>query len=311
MFNDKNVIMSKSNFFKILVFLLSGFNSITAQNQIYVTRARNADNSVEFKYTKAVPGNYFIEFNIENVSNVNDIVAIKKTYNINLIDDTGTLFKLYPADKEKPINCSYSYICRRGLIKPQVDYAITYLLPFKENKTVTIYESNRFNVRSDIWKNYVVYSKTKDTICSMRKGIVTEIKRNAIDKDGKVVFKTEIVVDHADGTNASYIGLDEKSLTVKVNDPVFPGTHLGVMDDILDNTKNRNFKFNIYYFSNEEVDMVDGEKNVKIIEKSVMPVFYTSEGYQNLITDQNYTVKYKDEILLKEMTPQEKAMYKS
>ncbi|MDQ8013531.1 MAG: hypothetical protein REI96_13860, partial [Flavobacterium nitrogenifigens] len=191
------------------------------------------------------------------------------------------------------------------------DYAITYLLPFKENKTVTIYESNRFNVRSDIWKNYVVYSKTKDTICSMRKGIVTEIKRNAIDKDGKVVFKTEIVVDHADGTNASYIGLDEKSLTVKVNDPVFPGTHLGVMDDILDNTKNRNFKFNIYYFSNEEVDMVDGEKNVKIIEKSVMPVFYTSEGYQNLITDQNYTVKYKDEILLKEMTPQEKAMYKS
>lgn len=302
--------MSK-NILGFLVFFLVSFSSIISQNQIYVTRVKNSDNSLEFKYLKTVPGNYFIEFNIENVSNVNDIASIQKTYNVNLIGDTGTLFKLYPADKEKPINCSYSYICTRGLIKPQVDYTITYLLPFKQNKNVTIYESNRFNVRSDVWKNYVVYSKTKDTICAMRKGVVTDIKRNAIDSDGKTVFKTEIVVDHADGTNASYIGLDEKSVAVKVNDLIFPGTRLGVMDDILDNAKNRNFKFNIYYFSNEEIDGVDGEKKVKIIEKSVMPVFYTSEGYQNLVTDQNYTVKYTDEILLKEMTPQEKIMYKS
>lgn len=147
------------------------------------------------------------------------------------------------------------------------------MLPFKENKTVTIYESNRFNVSSDIWKNYVVYSKTKDTICAMRKGIVTDIRRNAIDNDGKTVFKTEIIVDHADGTNASYIGLDEKLLAVKVNDSIFPGTLLGLMDDILDSTQNRNFKFNIYYFSNEEIDGIEGGKNLKIIEKSVMPVF--------------------------------------
>ncbi|MBZ4034127.1 hypothetical protein K6T82_05075 [Flavobacterium sp. 17A] len=303
--------MSKSNFLRILVFFLVGFNTITAQNQIYITKVRNLDNSVEFKYNKAVQGNYFVEFNIENVSNVKDIASIKKTYNVNLIGDTGTLFKLYPDDKEKPINCSYSYSYTRGLIKPQIDYAVTYLLPFKENKNVTIYESNRFNVRSDIWKNYVVYSKTKDTICAMRKGVVVDIKRNALDNKGSIVFKTEIIVDHADGTNASYVGIDEKSLAVKVNDAILPGTYLGVMDDILDEGKNRNFKFNIYYFSNEEIDGVDGEKNVKIIEKSVMPVFYTSNGYQNLMADQNYTVKYTDEILFKEMTPEEKTNYKS
>ncbi|MBO9586434.1 MAG: hypothetical protein J7574_19895 [Flavobacterium sp.] len=298
------------NILGLLVFFLVSFNSIISQNQIYVTRVKNSDNSLEFKYTKVVPGNFFIEFNLENISNVDDVSAFRKIYNLNLTSDSGTLFKLYPIDKEKPINCSYSYSYSRGLIKPQIDNSVAYLLPFKPNKTITINESNRFNVKPEIWKNYLVFSKTKDTIYGMRKGIVTDIRKIALDNNGNTVFKTEIIVDHADGTNASYIGLDDKLLAVKLNDEIFPGTLLGVMDDIMDSGKNRNFKFNIYYFSNEEIDGLDG-KNIKIIERSVMPVFYTSEGYQNLIADKKYTVKYADEVLFKEITPQEKTKYKS
>lgn len=295
----------------VLVFFLTSFNEMSSQNEKNcITRVTNSDNSVDFKYIKSESGNFFVEFTLENVSNVKDISSFKKTYNVNLQSNSGTLFKLYPIDKDKPIYCSYTYSFTRGLIKPEVDNSVVYLLPFMENKNVTIYESFKFNVSPHIWKNYVVYSKTKDTICAMRKGIVTEIKKIAIADKGNIVFKVEVIVDHADGTNASYTGLDEKSLAVKVNDLVYPGSRIGVMDDIFDNDKYRNFKFNIYYFSNEEIDGVDGKK-LKIIEKSVMPIFFTAEGYQNLVSDKKYTVKHNNEILFKEMTSEEKERFGS
>jgi len=296
----------------IIAFLLFlvGTNSIISQNQkIYISRVKNADNSVDFNYIKSVSGNYFIEFELESATNVQDLSDFKKSYNLNLSADSGTLFKLSPIDKEKPIYCAYTYSYKRGLVKPEIDNATVYLLPFKENKNVTIYQSTRYNVSPDTWKLYSVYSATKDTIYAMRKGVVTEIKKFTADYNGKTIFRTEIIVDHADGTNASYIGVDEKTLAVNVNDQIFPGSRLATMDDVLDSEKKRNFKFNVYYFSNEEIQGLDG-KNVKIIERSVMPAFYTSEGYQNLESDKNYTVKYNDEILVKEMTPQEREVYK-
>ncbi|MNS62239.1 hypothetical protein D3C72_952930 [compost metagenome] len=144
----------------------------------------------------------------------------------------------------------------------------------------------------------------------MRKGIVTDIRKFPVAEKGQTVFRTEVIVDHADGTNASYIGIDEKSIAVRVNDLVFPGFRIGVMDDVVDNDKNHNFKFNIYYFSVEEIQGLDG-KDVKIVERSVFPVFYTAEGYLNLASDKKYTVKHTDEIFIKEMTAKEKEKYKS
>jgi hypothetical protein len=310
MFNDKNVIMSKS-ILAVLIFSFISINKMASQNQkIFITSVKKSDNSVEYNYTKAVPGNYFIEFDLESAANVENISAFRKTYNLNLTEDSGTLFKLEPTDKEKPIYCSYTYSYRKGSIKPQLDNSIVYFLPFKQNKEVRIYETFRFNVKPEIWKNYTVFSKTKDTICSMRKGLVTEIRKFAVSDKGNTIFRTEIIVDHADGTNASYSGVDENLLTVKLNDQVYPGSMLGVMDNVVDNDKNHVFKFNVYYLSDEEVDGLDGKKN-KVIERSVMPIFYTAEGYQNLYSDKKYTVKYNDEVLFREMTPQEKEKYTS
>ncbi|GAA6771819.1 hypothetical protein [Flavobacterium sp. CGRL2] len=94
----------------------------------------------------------------------------------------------------------------------------------------------------------------------MRKGLVTEIRKFAVSDKGNTIFRTEIIVDHADGTNASYSGVDENLLAVKLNDQVYPGSMLGVMDNVVDNDKNHVFKFNVYYLSDEEVDGLDGKK---------------------------------------------------
>lgn len=301
-------MMYKSFLTALLLFLVS--NLINAQNQkIYITRVTNPDNSVEFRYLKTVSGNYFIEFDLESVVNVADIGAFKKAYNLDLSSDSGTLFTLNPIDTKKEILYSFTYSYQRGLIRPQVDNSIVYALPFKENKKITIFQSRRFNVDPEIWKNYVVYSKMKDTICGMRKGIVTEIKKITVTDRKNTVLRTEVVVDHADGTTASYIGLDEKSLQVKLNDPIYPGTVIGTVDDVLDNDENHNFKFNIYYFSNEEVEDMEGKK-IKIIERSVAPQFLTSDGIKKIESDENYTVKYNEDVLFKEMTPEEKSKNK-
>lgn len=310
MFNDKNIIMSKS-IVAVLILSLISIHKISSQNQkVFITSVKKGDNSVEYNYTKSVLGNYFVEFDLESAANVQDLSSFRKTYNLNLTQDSGTLFKLDPIDKEKPIYCSYTYSYKKGSINPQLDNSIVYFLPFKENKEVAIYESFRFNVKPEVWKNYTVYSKTKDTICAMRKGIVTEIRKFTVADKGNTIFRTEIIVDHADGTNASYIGVDEKSLSVKLNDQIYPGSVIGVMDNVVDNDKNHIFKFNVYYFSDEEVEGIDGKK-VRILEKSVMPIFYTAEGYQNLRSDKKYTVKYNDEVFSKEMTSQEKEKYSS
>ncbi|KAF2340325.1 hypothetical protein [Flavobacterium tistrianum] len=295
----------------IVVFFAVSISKIASQNQkIYVTRVQKEDNSVEFNYIKSIPGNYFLEFDLESVTNVQDISAFKKTYNLNITANSGTLFKLYPIDKDRQIYCSYAYSYKKGLIKPEVDNSVVYYLPFKENKNVEVYESFRYNVSPEIWKNYGIYSKTKDTICAMRRGVVTDIRKFPVTDKGQTTFRTEVIVDHADGTNASYIGVDEKSIAVKVNDLVFPGSRIGLIDDVVDEDKNHNFKFNVYYFSDEEIQGLDG-KSQKIVERSVFPVFYTMEGYLNLANDKKYTVKHNEEIFFKEMTAQEKEKYKS
>ncbi|WP_141248477.1 hypothetical protein [Flavobacterium sp. ACN6] len=300
--------MSKS-ILAVLILSLISINNISSQNQkIFITSVKKGDNSVEYNYTKSVSGNYFVEFELESASNVEDISAFRKTYNLNLKDNSGTLFKLVPIDKEKPIYCSYTYSYKKGSIKPILDNSVVYFLPFKEKKEVTIYESFKYNVKPEIWKNYTVYSKNKDTICAMRKGIVSEIRKFTVSDKGNTVFRTEIIIDHADGTNASYTGVDDNLLVVRLNDQVYPGSVLGVVDDIVDSDNYHVFKFNVYYFSSEEVESIDGKK-LKIVEKSVLPIFYTADGYQNISGDKKYIVKYNDEVFSKEMTSKEKEKY--
>lgn len=304
--------MTKSLLLVFVLLLLFKVDKAVSQNQeIYVTKVKNQDNSVDFNYIKNAVGSYFLKVELENVENVEGSASLSAIHNFNLTADSGTLFKLFPADNRTEIFCSYNYSYQKGTIQPKVDEAITYVLPFKKNKKVTIYESGRFNIKTDIWKNYLAYSKTKDTIYGMRKGTVVDIVKfaaNTTDQTATTVYRTKIIVEHADGTNASYIGLDPTLLFVKLNQTIYPQSPIGVMDDVINYEKNRDFKFNIFYFSNEELTDLKGKK-YKVIEKSVMPNFLTKEGKQKLITDQDYIATCNDDVVFQEMTNEEKQVH--
>jgi len=294
--------------------LFSVDNAAVAQDQkVFVTQFRNLDNSIEFRYTKEAIGSYFVEVELENAENVDNNSFFDKNLNFNLNSNSGTLFKLTPLDKDKKIQCSYSFNYKVGVIGPKVDDLITYRLPFRKNKKVAIYELNRFGVSPNLWKTYIYYSKTKDTIYGMRKGVVVDIKKIAatslkIADEPATVYRTEVIVEHADGTNASYTGLNEKMLLVKLGQTIYPQTTMGVMDDFTDSNLDHNFRFNIYYFSNEQIDNLSGKKS-KVMEKSVMPNFLTENGSQRLDGEKSYIVKSDDSVLFQEMTPDEKAKY--
>lgn len=306
--------MSKSIVFVFLVFLLFSVDNVAlSQNQkIFVTPLKNADNSVDFKYTKKAIGSHFIQLELENLQNC---VVANNVYNINLATDSGTLFKLTPIDKTKNISFSFGFSCKPGVINPKIDSLFTYSLPFKENKKVFIYELKRTDVKHDIWKAYLVYSKTKDTIYAMRKGIVADIKKLTTTSTEKpneqptIIHRTEITVVHPDGTTASYTGLDGDSLFVTLGQTIYPQTKLGIMDDMMDNYKNHNFRFNVCYFLDDGSNTIDGKKS-KVTEKSVTPIFFTENGKQKLSNKSYYIAKCDDALVFQEMDKKEKEMYK-
>ena len=306
--------MSKSTMLVFLVFFLFSIpNDALSQNKkIVVTPIRNSDNSVDFKYIKNEVGNYFVQLELENVQNS---VETTNVYTINLSANSGTLFKLTPIDKSKMILFSYNLSFRAGVLKPKVDSLITYALPFRENKKVTIYEIKRLDVRQDFWKSYFVYSKTKDTIYAMRKGVVVDIRKlttttsDNANEQPTIVYRTEVIVQHADGTNASYSGLDENSLFVKLGQTIYPQTRVGIMDDMTNAKKSHDFRFNVYYFSNDETDTTNGKKS-RIVERSITPSFLTENGKQKLDNKKDYIVKYDDAIVFQEMNKEEKKKYK-
>lgn len=304
--------MIKKVFLAMTFMFLVTVKAVCQQQQVYVTNIKNPDNTVDFTYVKDTPGTYFVEIELGNVENVKNTSDLKTVYSFNLTGKTGSLFRLYPENSNRPIFSTYSYTFKKGAIEPAVDYSIDYLLPFKADKKVEISELGRYNVSTDIWKNYVYFSKTKDTIYGMRKGTVVDIRKFVLPheklKTAEIEYKTEIIVEHADGTNASYIGLDPDLLQVKLNDIIYPQTPIGVMDNVLDVDGNRTFKFNVYYFSNEEVTNLHGRK-MALIQKSVVPYFLTSTGKERLKPYKEYIVKWNNNSLYQEMTPEEKEKF--
>lgn len=164
----------------LLMFFSTNVN-LKAQNpKLVITAERNADNSVTLNYTKELPGTYTVD--LEFVQLVNSDAQLHQK--IVLSGYNGTLLCLKPINTQIPISLSYKYTTMIGKINPKVDTKITYCLPFKLNKKITINEAINLdekyfnNEKVKTWKVYVVNLKTPDTVCCMRKGIVVDIKRD-------------------------------------------------------------------------------------------------------------------------------------
>lgn len=294
---NKNIIIIFSTIISL------NFNILAQNENITINFKRNLDNSIDFNYEKKLHGSFYLNIEFGNLSN-----AYSKNHTAVVKDASGSLFKLSAINSKEPINFSYKYSYTRGVPNPKVDSLFTYCLPFKKGKTVTIFESKNLNEtyfgseKPLKWKSYSIDRASSDTICNMRKGIVVEIV-NEFSKDPSIEYNytskmNKVVIEHEDGTFASYSGLKKDAIFTKLGQTVYPQTVLGTLET-LNNTSYRLY-FHIYYIIH---------KNEKIQSEFLTPYFFTHDGSKHLMNKTEYVVECDENILLQEFSKKEKKQY--
>jgi hypothetical protein len=304
----------KLNTLFIIGFLLSQI--IYSQKKIEITYEIKSDKSVDFYYTKNVPGSYYITLEFDKLTNCNNSRTHKKIIKFS----SGSLFTLKPSNQNKGIFFSYktSYII--GNPNPKLDNDIIYALPFKTGKSVKIMEASNlgekyFGSKKPIdWKSFIVYSNEPDTIYSMRKGMVVKIVDEYNNNDDKLhkTFtskRNHIFIEHIDGSYATYKGFDKNQIFVKLGQEVYPHTSLGKLEKF--NKTNYRFDFNtFYYLKNLLDDKKSTLKNRNHKTKYLNPNFFIDNAVKKIESRENHIVSFNEKIKLQEFTRREKKKYK-
>ncbi|MBP6182301.1 hypothetical protein [Flavobacterium sp.] len=285
--------MFKINLALVFLLLLVVNNSLYSQApNLHIKTTKNADNTVDFYYEKEAVGSFIVSLNFSKLENT----ETKSVPILNVTANSGFLFKLKPLDKNKKIDFFYDYSVTPGYLNPTLDSTVTYILPFKNGKKVKIYWGIRPGISPEKWKKYVVNSNNQDSVFGMRKGVVVDVRtltvfnKDEATQETKKALRKEIIVEHADGTFASYSGIEKNSIAVKIGQTINPQSYIGVMDKL--NGDGYSFTFDIYY---HEPNQMNYRGNLK----SVSPNFLTQNGIQKLESKKEYVVTYDESILLK------------
>ena len=287
-----------------------------AQNkEIEITFKRKSDKSIEFFYKKNVPGSYYITLEFDKLTNSSN----RRTHEKVIKYSSGSLFTLKPSNKNRGISFSYKTKYIIGNPNPKINNDIIYLLPFKIGKSVKILEASNigekyFGSKRPIdWKSFIVYSNKPDTIYAMRKGVVIRV----IDtyKNDNTFNKTftsqrnSLLIEHIDGSYATYKGFDKNQIFVKLGQKVNPHTVLGKLEKF--NKTNYRLDFNTFhYLKNLLDDKKSTLKNRNYKTKYLNPNFFTDNVNKKIKSQERHTVSFSKEIKLQEFSRREKRKYK-
>jgi hypothetical protein len=299
--------------FTALALLWLSFNTANAQDApVKVNYVVASNKSVDFNFEKADLGTYTVVLTFTNLTN---------TYNTGRQEYeakgySGRLTTLTPSNKEQSVGFSYSYSYIRGKFQPKYDPNFVYLLPYKNGSKVKATESAFVNATyfgsttPDDWKVYRFYTDNEDTVTAVRKGMVVAIKDLYETADGGVAYTSsvnELIIEHADGTLATYRGFKKGSFRVQVGQTVFPGTALGI-NSKSSGSGRPNIGLLITYL--KSVDFEGGRnqniKSSKSLYGFITPKFCTaSNPAAILVAQQDYVSANTTEIIRKEFTKKE------
>jgi hypothetical protein len=296
-----------------LVLLWLSVNTATAQDApVKVNYVIASNKNVDFSFEKADPGTYTVVLKFNNLTNTYDVGRQEyeaKGY-------IGRLTTLSPTNKEQGVGFSYSYSYIRGKFKPKYDPDFIYLLPCKKGNKVKATESTFINATyfgsttPDDWKVYRFYTDAEDTVTAVRKGTVVAVKDLYETAEGGVAYTSstnELIIEHADGTLATYRGFKKGSFRVQVGQTVFPGTVLGVNSKSAANGR-PGIALLITYLKSSDFE---GGRNQNVTNSKsfygfITPKFYTADNpAATLVAQQDYVSAITPEIIRKEFTKKE------
>ncbi|MFO7851999.1 MAG: M23 family metallopeptidase [Bacteroidota bacterium] len=135
------------------------------------------------------------------------------------------LFTVKIINEEYTHNYEYSISYIMADFNKQVDMDYPYLLPLKEG-----YKADFFTEPEG--KSITVYPNIfimnpGDTVCAVRKGVVTALPNSRHDID-RIIEVNSVEIRHSDGSVAVYEGLNQNSVLLKYGQTVYPGQPIGL-----------------------------------------------------------------------------------
>lgn len=300
----------------LLLFLyLAPAHLLIAQQAIEISHERQDDKSIDFSYKKNAPGSHFVLIEFSQLENCNSNRIIKKV----ITNRSGRLFTLKPAFQDKGISFSYKVRWILGNPKPKVNHDIKYLLPYEVGLSKTIIEATNVSEEyfeseaPEDWKSFLFYSEKSDTVLAMRKGtvVIIEDEHSELDKEGVTYTsrRNRIVIEHKDGTMASYKGFSKDKIFVKKGQTVYPHTPLGMTAMI--NEGRYRLDFSVYHYLPNLLDAKKSTLKNKIHRsKYLNPTFLLDGEYKKIEHRQSYISSINEKVRLQEFSRREKKKYK-
>jgi hypothetical protein len=294
------------------LFVLSGYG-VSAQS-----------NAVELSSHWDNQGNAVIEVSQHDGNIYTLIVDVYNAENLSVnrfarmrVKSRGTILTMKPINPDKTSGFGYSYKYIDGSINPRkVDSTFVYRLPYalsesREPRVLDISERSREGGDSSLannWRSFQFTMNRGDTVYAARKGEVLKVVDDSDPQDGSlaniIVSKqiNEILIEHADGTIASYNVLEKESAMVKPGDVVFPDTPIALAGSL--DGEIYQVMFGIYY-QTDNLSGISTLSDHKLTYHYINPVFATTAGEVTLKTEQLYKPVCTEEMITREMTKRE------
>ncbi len=297
--------------------LLLAINLCKAQEgSVKLSSERKPDHSVDIDFSKPGVGSYFVVINLKELSNC----TAPNTQRATVSGYHGRVTTLKPTNPTKGIGYSYSYRYILGKENYKEHNNFVYLLPFKKDTKVKVYESSYlkssfFGVNTPpTWKCYRFNTEEESTVTAARKGTVVLVK-DIYDLDSLKSYaykqdNNEITIEHADGSFARYSGFKRGSISVKEGQVVYPETVLGLNSKYSAERNTYSLSFMIFYLKSDLFLNNDENKGTSYYG-FVTPLIFTKKGETILQPQQEYHADSTPAIVTQEMSKKELKQFKN
>lgn len=294
----------------VLILFISQI-SIAQTKVLRVTSQRNFDKSITFTYNKIEYGSYFLSVWFTELNN-----SHSRGFNNVVTGLNGRLFTIKPDNDNQGIGYTNRYWYIRGVPNPKFDDNYIYLLPMGAEQTATIRKMTNVNsmyfgsAKPKNWNSYMFSMNEGDTVFASRKGMVVEVTSNyeydtlnIISYQSKINF---VLIEHTDGTLASYKGFAKNGIMVEEGQTVFPRTPLGIISTY-DKRMKGQLRLSVYYlnYTNPETENNKTYQNKISYYAYIEPYFLTGNGSAKLESGQSYKTVINSEIIFQEFTKRE------
>lgn len=179
-----------------------------------------------------------VDFDITPIDSLKNQIRVRKHFYISPKDTAKQVISIpYTLLKDSTVTDIYKFVNlyydlgNPNEIQPDENYL--YALPFPKGKKYRVTQSfgGKFSHHSEKSKYAIDFNlKVGDTVCAARGGIVIRTKDHFKEHGGKDFIKKAnlIIIQHSDGTLASYVHLDCKGVFVAPGTKVTKGQPIGI-----------------------------------------------------------------------------------